>query len=81
MREEDTYKFQVDRLKQLVSERASRKEITFDKTRTFIRFRIRDLVTGVELVEPKGEWLPSEFASRSDDELWNLIQHLSAGKL
>lgn len=81
MREEDTYRFQTNRLKKLVSERAPRKEITFDETRTFVRFRIRDLVTGAELVEPRGDWLPSELADKSDDELWDLIQHLSAGKL
>lgn len=82
MREQDTYKFQTDRLKKLVTERAPGKEISFDEASTFIRFRITDPVTGVELVEPKGQgWFPGELADKSDDVLWAMIVHLSNGKL
>jgi hypothetical protein len=81
MREEDTRKFQVARLTQLVRERAPGKEITFDDARTFIRFRITDPATGTELLEPKGEWEPSELADKSDDALWAMIRQFSNGKL
>ena len=81
MREQDTYKIQTARLRKLVSERTPGKEITFDETRTFIRFRITDPATGTELVEPKGESLPSELADKSDDELWKMIRHFSNRKL
>jgi hypothetical protein len=75
---EDSYGFQVDRLKRLVEERAPGKEFTYDETRSFIHFRITYL--GTELV-PARDWAPSELADKSDDELWTLIQHLSNGKL
>jgi hypothetical protein len=81
MREEDTRKFQVARLIQLVRERAPGKEIAFDDARTFIRFRITDPATGTELLEPKGEWEPSELADKSDDVLWGMIHQFSNGKL
>jgi hypothetical protein len=81
MREQDTYKFQTARLKKLVAERASGKKISFDESRTTIRFRIMDPATHVELVEAKGEWFPDELADKSDDELWAMIVHLSNGKL
>ena len=81
IREEDTYKYQADRLKKLISERAPGRVITFDETRNFIHFRVTDSVTGTELVEPKGEWEPSELADKSDKELWSLVQRLSNGKL
>jgi hypothetical protein len=82
MRKEDIREFQTARLKQLVSERAPGKLITFDEDHTMtVRFRIVDPATGTELVEAKGEWFPSELADKSDDEFWKLVQHLSNGKL
>ena len=76
---EDSYGFQVDRLKRLVEERAPGKEFKYDETRSFIHFRITYL--GTELVPAESDWEPSKLAVKSDDELWTLIQNLSNGKL
>lgn len=81
MPEQDTYRFQTARLKKLLGERAPGKEISFDETRSLIHFRIVDPITGTELVKAHGEWIPSELADKSDDQLWAMIRHLSNGKL
>jgi hypothetical protein len=83
VRVEDTWQFQTARLRKLLAERAPGKVITFDEQHTTtVKFRVVDPVTGTELVPARGEWLPSELADKkTDDQLWNLVKQLSAGKL
>jgi|HubBroStandDraft_6_1064221.scaffolds.fasta_scaffold02300_1 hypothetical protein len=82
MRSRDTWKFQTDRLKKLVGERAPRKVLTFDEIhQIYVRFRIVDSMTGTELVGASGGWLPDELSDMSEDSLWRLIQQLSHDKL
>ena len=82
MRKEDTYEFQTDRLRKLVAERAAGKIISFDDAHPItVRFRIVDPATGIELVNADREWMPSELADKSPNQLWALIKQLSAGRL
>jgi hypothetical protein len=82
MRIDDTWEFQTARLKKLLAERAPGRIITFDENHKLtVRFRIVDPVTGTELVGASGEWRSDQLADKSDDKLWQLIRHLSTGKL
>jgi len=69
-------------MQRLLAERAPGKEVAYDKSRILIHFRIYDPVApSIDIVPAVGEWIPSELADKSDDELWKLLQHLSNGKL
>jgi hypothetical protein len=81
MREEDTYEFQTARLRKLLTERAPGKEISFDPTRTIIRFRISDPAAKTELLTSKGEWFPDELVGKSDDVVWGMMRRLATGRL
>jgi hypothetical protein len=81
VRPEDTFDYQIERLRKLVAEKAPGKEFIYDETRSLIHFRIVDPITGTELAPPAGEWHPSELADKSDGELWAMIQGFSNGKL
>lgn len=82
VRKEDTKAFQTDRLKKLVAVRAPWKTITFDESHAItVRFRITDPKTGVVLIAPVSEWMPSELADKSDDALWKFVERLAEGRL
>lgn len=81
MREQDTYEFQVERLRKLVSERAPGKETRFGGQLGLISFVIVDPPTGTMLVEFSGEWKPSAIHDMSDEQLWAMIKQYSTGKL
>jgi hypothetical protein len=83
MIENDTYKFQRERIIGVVAEKAPGKEVQFDE-RSWIKFRVVEpAAPSISLTEPTGEWIPSEFGDKfpTDDALWNFIQRLSNGKL
>ena len=80
-RKEDTYEFQKNRLEELLQNRAPGKEIRFGDQLGLISFVIKDTATGTVLVTGSGEWMPSFFADKSDDQVWKFIHHLSNGKL
>ena len=77
----DTYKFQSERIERLVRELQPGKAVKFDKTSTWIRFRVVDEQLGKSLTEVSGEWEPSELADKSDDWLKTFIKQLSNGKI
>jgi hypothetical protein len=79
--EKDTYKFQRARIERISREMAPGKAIEFDETATVIKFRIRDMVAGVNLTEPSGDWFPDELADKSDDWLRKFIKQLDNGKI
>jgi hypothetical protein len=79
--DKDTYKFQTERLRKLVSDHAPGKEIRFGNQLGLISFRIIDPPTGTVLVEKSGEWVPSVLADKSDEQLWVMIRQFSNGKL
>ncbi len=79
--EKDTYQFQRARIVRIAGELAPGKTVEFDEASTFIRFRIRDNVIGVNLTEVSAEHFPDELADKSDHWLRSYIKHLSNGKL
>jgi hypothetical protein len=81
VRVEDTYDFQKARMTRICSELAPGKRVDFDKTTSWIKFKVRDDVLRISLTEPSGEWAPSELADKSDDWLRVFVRHLSNGKI
>jgi len=79
--EKDTYQFQRARVERIANELAPGKSVEFDEASTFIKFRIRDTFTGVNLTEPSGEWFPDELADKSDAWVREFIKRLSNGKI
>ena len=81
VRVEDTYDFQRDRITRICSELAPGRRVDFDKTTSWIKFKVRDDFLRISLTEPSGEWLPSQLADKSDDWLRSLVKQLSNGKI
>jgi len=79
--EKDTYKFQRERVERISQELAPGGTVEFDEASTFVKFRIRDTATGVNLTESSGEFFPDELADKSDDWLRQFIKGLSGGKI
>lgn len=79
--EKDSYQFQRARVERIAGELAPGKSVEFDEASTFIKFRIRDNVLGINLTEPSGDWFPSVLADKSDEWLRAFIQQLSNGKI
>jgi hypothetical protein len=81
VQEKDTYDFQRARIERISQALAPGKTVEFDEASTFIKFRIRDTVVGVNMTEPSGEWFPDILADKSDDWLRKFIKGLSNGKI
>jgi hypothetical protein len=81
IRVEDTYDFQKTRITRICNELAPGKRVDFDKTTSWVKFKVRDDVLGVSLTEPSGEWAPSELADKSDEWLREFVKRLSNGKI
>jgi hypothetical protein len=79
--EKESYSFQRKRIERIANELAPGKRVEFDEASTFIKFRIRDEVTGVNLTEPSGEWFADELADKSDTWLRDFVIRLSNGKI
>jgi hypothetical protein len=79
--EKDSYAFQRKRIERIVNELAPGKRVEFDETSTFVKFRVRDDVAGVNLTEPSGEWFADELADKSDAWLRDFVIRLSNGKI
>jgi hypothetical protein len=77
----DTYVFQKARVTRICNELAPGKLVEFDEGNSWIKFRVRDDVLGVNLTEPSGEWIPSQLADKSDDWLRTFVKKLSNGKI
>jgi hypothetical protein len=77
----DTYVFQKARVTRICNELAPGKSVEFDDGSSWIKFRVRDDVLGVNLTEPSGEWIPSQLADKSDDWLRAFIKKLGNGKI
>lgn len=79
--EKDTYAFQRSRVLRLLNELAPGKLVEFDEASSMIRFRVRDEILGVNLIETSGHWFPSEIADKSDEELRLMVKNLSNGRI
>jgi len=79
--EKDTYVFQRARLTRICNELAPGKLVEFYEGSSWIKFRVRDDVLGVNLTEPSGDWTPSQLADKSDDWLRAFVKKLSSGKI
>ena len=81
MKDKDSYEFQQARVIRIIGEVAPGKLVEFDTTSTWIRFKIKDPVTGIRLTVDAGEWEPSELADKSDDWLRAFIKQIGNGQI
>jgi len=79
--EKDSYAYQRARVERIAGELAPEGAGEFDETSTMVKFRIRHKSLTVDLIEPFGEWFPSELADKSDDWLRQSIKNRSHGKI
>jgi hypothetical protein len=72
--------FQKARLVSICNELVPGCQVRFATSR-FVNFYIRDTALGFNLTDASGDWVPSELADKSDEELRDLIRRFSYGKI
>ncbi len=81
--DKDDYRVQTARLERLAHELAPGGTVDFDPDRLphFIGMRVDHPTTGTVLTVTSGDWLVSEIADKTDDELRILLKSWSGGRL